>query len=115
MSKKPKGKPPLTVSESSLIRALRNGGFITPETDEDARQCFDRFSDSSTTLPPVLQDADAVVSRVLGERVNLPDRSRNRPETEQAHSLKRAARKGGKITPEIEEAMRKAREAKDGE
>ena len=115
ISIKPKGKFPSTISEASLIEALRSGGFITPKTDEEARQCLDRFSDSSTTLPPALQDADAAVSRILGERINLPDQLQNKPETEQAHSLRRAARKGDKITPEIEEAMRKAREAKNSE
>ncbi len=102
-----------SVEESSLIQALRRGGFLAPETDDDARQCLDQFSDSSITLPPALQDTDAVVKRIFGERVNLPDQLQNKPETEQAHSLRRAAREGGEITPEIEEAMRKARETKD--
>ena len=115
VSIKPKDQFPSTISEASLIEALRRGGFITPETDEEARQCLDRFGDSSTKLPPALQDADAAVSRILGESINLPDQLRNKPETEQAHSLRRAAREGGEFTPEIEEEMRKAREAKNSE
>ena len=104
-----------SADESSLIQALRSGGFVAPATDEDACRCLDRFSDSSTTLPPALQDADAAVSRILGERVHLPKRLESQPETEQAYSLRRAARKGEAISPEIEEAMRQAREAEDGE
>lgn len=101
-----------SVEESSLIQALRRGGFIVPETDDDAYRCLDQLSDSSLILPLTLQDTDAAVSRIFGEKISLPDRLHNKPETEQAHSLRQAARKGGDITPEIEEAMKKAREAR---
>lgn len=101
--------------ELSLVEALKRGGFIAPETDEDARRFLDRFSDSSTTLPPALQDTDAAVDRILGEEMHLPKRLQSQPETEQARSLRRAARKGSSISPEIEEAMRQAREAEDDE
>lgn len=101
-----------SVEKSSLIQALRRGGFLAPKTDDEAHQCLDQFSDSSITLPPALEDTDAAVSRIFGERVNLPMKLQNRPETEQANSLRQAARKGGDITPEIEEAMKQAREAR---
>lgn len=114
MSKNLIGKTPLVISESSLIRALRSGGCIAPVTDQDARQCLDQLSDSSITLPPALEDTDAVVSHICRkERVTLPVKLQEKPETEQANSLRQAARKGGDITPEVEEAMRKARETKD--
>ncbi|MFQ5568251.1 MAG: hypothetical protein ACE5G0_01165 [Rhodothermales bacterium] len=102
-------------NDLSLIKALKRDGFIAPETDEDARRFLDRFSDSSTTLPPVLQDTDAVVDLILGEEMHLPKRLQSQPETEQARSLRRAARKGTSISPEIEEALRQAREAEDDE
>lgn len=109
MPKDPKKKTqPLT--EESLIEALRRGGFIVPETDEDARRCLDRFSDSPVTLPPGLENSNVAVSRILGDQIHLPEQSHASSETEQAVSLKRAARKGGTITPEIEEKMRRARE-----
>ena len=101
--------------ELSLVEALKRGGFIAPETDEDARRFLDRFSDASTTLPPALQDTDAAVNRILGEQIHLPKRLQNQPETEQARSLRRAARKGSSISPEIEEKLRQAREAEDDE
>ena len=115
MHKTRTGKTRSSVHESSLIEALRSGGFIAPATDENARRCLDRFSDSSTKLPPALQDADAAVSRILGEKVHLPEQLLRQPETEQAYSLRRAARKGGSISPEIEKAMRQAREGEDSE
>ena len=107
------GKTRSSIRESSLIQALKSGGFIAPATDEDARQCLELFSDSSSTLPTALQDADAAVSRILGKRVHLPKRLESQPETEQASSLRRAARKGAVFSPETEEAMQQAREAKD--
>ena len=109
------GKAQPSAHELSLVEALKRGGFIVPETDEDAHRFLDRFSDASTTLPPALQDTDAAINRILGEKIHLPKHLENQPETEQARSLRRAARKGSSISTEIEEAMRRARKAKDNE
>lgn len=108
------GLPESAISEESLIQAFRRCGFLTPVTDQDARRWLDLFSNSRIDLPPELLDIEAAVSRILGEQVQLPERLQQPQESKQAHSLRRAARKGGSITPEIEEAMRQAREAESG-
>ena len=108
-------KTQMSTHELSLVEALKDGGFITPETDENACRFLDRFSDSSTALPPALQDTNAAVDRILGKEIQLLKRPHNQPETKHALSLRRAARKGGSISPDIEEAMRQARESEDKE
>lgn len=97
--------------ERDLHDAMRALGWVVPECDADVARAEDALSADPVALPEALQDARAVFegrsdpSRAAPARLPLSG-SRYIDAT-----LARAAREGGTITPEVEQTMRRDREA----
>lgn len=96
---------PATGSDDILRRA--HAAVPQPgRSDEDAAAWLEWYP--APSLPPSLS-SPLVVQRILsGDLSSIRSGPVSPPE--QVHSLRRAARNGDTITPEVEEAMRKARE-----
>jgi len=91
--------------------ALVSLGWVVPECDADVAQAEAELAAAPVPLPDALNDPGAVLdgasdrARVVPMRLPLPGR------TDIDATLARAAREGGEIPPEIEQAMRCDREA----
>jgi len=95
--------------------AARGLGWVPPQSEEDVLQVEREITESPSQLPEPLRDVKAVFDRSgdslreQGEFIRPPED----PET--TANLARAAREAGRITPEIEESMRRDREAAERE
>ena len=93
--------------EADVQRTLGEMGWIPPTSEAEVAACEVELPEAP--LPASLADADAVLGRPdkpIGApgTLKLPDR----PDIES--TLRRAARQGGTIPPEIEDKMRRDRE-----
>ena len=91
---------------------LAEMGRLVPQTEDDAAAAEQRLRDSPIELPESLRDADAVLRRTEGSPpspVPFPGNA------DVEATLARAAREGGAIPPEIEQIMRRDREAAEAE
>jgi hypothetical protein len=94
--------------EQDLCRALRLGGLLLPETEEEVRAA--EAENLSEALPLELRDPHTVLKRVRGRRhkvVSIGETASHEIE----ENLARAAREGGKIPPDVERVMQRDREA----
>jgi len=92
--------------------ALRSLGWVVPRTEDEVRLAERELADAPPPeLPEALQDARGVFERrTAGEdarRRTLPFPGRRDVDA----TLARAAREGGNIPPEVEQAMRRDRQA----
>ena len=95
--------------DDALLNRIRAAVVQPSRSDEDAQVFLDGL-DNSAPLPPLLSDPSAAVALILGG--DLPEiRGRHDLDGDYVHSLRRAARNGQEISLEVEEAMRRAREA----
>lgn len=90
--------------------ALGELGWLPPETERDVQRAEQRTSDQ--TLPETLRDPRAVFDRTE----EPPPATIPFPiDPDIDATLARAAREGGHLTPEIEEIMRRDRQAAERE
>lgn len=94
--------------------AMRLLGWTAPVCDEDVLRAEAELAAKPPELPRALQDPNAVFDRpaqppAAGPRLPFPANA------DIDATLARAARECGHITPEIEEAMRRDREAAERE
>ena len=100
---------PSTTPDDALLDRIR-AAVVQPYRSDDDAQVFLDGLDNAFPLPPLLSDPSAAIALILGE--DLPEiRGRHDLGGEYVHSLRRAARNGQEISVEVEEAMRRAREA----
>ncbi len=90
--------------------ALHSLGWIVPQTAADVLRAEAELAEAPPDLPAELQDAQAVLegARPRGGAARplaFP------PNADVDNTLARAAREGGQISPEVEEAMRRDRQA----
>jgi hypothetical protein len=97
-----------------LAAALRTLGWTMPKTASEVAAAEARLAREQIVLPESLLDADAVLQRRPG-RV-LPFRPHAEKTGDVAlENLSRAAREGGEIPPDVEQAMREDRERAERE
>ena len=98
---------------AQVYRALGELGWTVPQSERDIGRAEDEQAEGAAALPEALRDPKAVFDRpparggakVIGF-LGAADIDA---------TLARAAREGGRLTPEIEEAMRRDREAAERE
>ena len=101
--------------EADVHDALRAMGCVVPQSEGDVLRAEQELVAAEAGLPGALQDPAAV----LYGRAPQAERSarviRFPPDPDIGATLARAAREGAAIPPEIEEAMRRDREAAERE
>jgi len=112
MSRKRKNEKP-AASERDVRAALTVMGWAPPTSEDHVADVEARLRDEPVELPARLADPAAVLGSPEPEAkttvLHLPDA----PDIDA--TLARAAREGGTVTPEIEEIMRRDREAAERE
>ncbi len=91
--------------------AIRSLGWVVPEYEDDVLRAEAELSAGAISLPGSLGNADAVFEGKASRgavNVNLAGLG---TDTQVEEDLARAARKGGKITQEVEDRMRRDRQA----
>ena len=98
--------------EADVYDALRALGWVVPQSEDDVRDAEDELQPAPSDLPDELKNAEAMLRRPrrtapppAGPHLPLP----SDPDIDS--TLARAAREGGHIPPDIEEAMRRDRQA----
>jgi hypothetical protein len=111
--KKPEkdGPPPNEVNlERKVHEAMRSLGWIIPTTEGDVARAESMLSKEPLELPEELKDPYQILETMNSDcSPSDPDSSPVDPEVEE--NLARAAREGGVIQPEIEQRMRRDRQA----
>jgi hypothetical protein len=105
---------PLNELDGQIRSALEATGAVIPTTVEAVVAADRRLTQDAVPLPAHLQDGAAVLARDVSSRrhvspENLVPFVSAYNEAVEA-DLARAARKGGEISPAVEEKMRRARE-----
>jgi hypothetical protein len=96
---------------AEIHQAIRSLGWAVPQCEADVLQAEAELAASPVGLPEELRDPKAVFDRA-GKGAKAPPVSLQFPgDVAIDATLARAAREAGRITPEIEEAMRRDREA----
>ena len=100
--------------EGKVQRAMTSLGWTVPECEEDVRRAEAELPAGATTLPEPLGDAAAVFEgKADGSMTNVSTTAFG-PDAQVEEDLARAARRCGRIPPEIEQRMRRDREAAEG-
>lgn len=96
--------------ESEILRAMRAEGWLVPETAEEvleaerALSCNETHQVSRSIPPRELLSSSGKVRVIRSERHVMPG-------LEVSENLARAAREGGELSSEIEERMKRDRDA----
>jgi hypothetical protein len=111
--------PPRGESERELADdvydALHSLGWIVPQTEADVLRAETELAEAPPDLPVELQDAQAVLEGSRPRGGAAPRPLAFPPNADVDSTLARAAREGGRICPEVEEAMRRDRQAAERE
>lgn len=111
--KKPEkdGPPPNEVNlERQVYEAMRSLGWIIPTTEEDVTRAESMLSKETVELPEELKDPYQILESMDSDcPPSDPEPVPVDADVEQ--NLARAAREGGVIRPEIEQRMRRDRQA----
>lgn len=99
---------------AEVYRALGELGWTVPLCERDVGRAEDEQAEGAAALPEALRDPKAVFDRAAGPAggpkvIPFPGAA------EIDATLARAAREGGRLTPDIEQAMRHDREAAERE
>lgn len=96
--------------ERKIYATLRAKGLIIPITAEEVLDAEALMKGNMIELPEELRDPEVILNRSKQKlSIKFSPLSSSNKETEE--NLARAAREDGNISPEIEERMRKDREA----
>jgi hypothetical protein len=99
--------------EQLVREALLRNGWIIPQTVEEVIKVQDEFPDESEQLPNVLTDPYTVLNRSIERAKEVSALSL--PDQESQEVMARAARLGGEISSEVEERMKRDRQATEEE
>jgi hypothetical protein len=118
MNKNETSRPGPADDEPSLCRqvraSLRCMGWLPPLNEQDVADAERELAGRRVPLPPGLQDPQAVLRRA--SRAAGPVPLLILPQSGPIDAtLARAAREGGRLTPDVEEAMRRDRKAAEEE
>ena len=95
--------------EAELHAVMRRNGFLVPVTEREVAAAEKELS--ATPLPQALKDPRRVFEKTTPSRAATPRVVRFPPATGLDAAMSRAAREGGKLTPDVERAMRRDRAA----
>jgi hypothetical protein len=99
--------------ERELLLAIRAEGWLAPETEQEVLEAEKKLASERTTIPTSLDHPRELLYRAGSVRaIHF-----SQPKIESAReteNLARAAREGGTISPEVEERMKKDRDAAEG-
>jgi hypothetical protein len=99
--------------ERELLLAIRAEGWLAPETEQEVLEAEKTLAAERITMPTSLDHPRGLLYRADGARtIHLPQPKIE--SAEETENLARAAREGGKISPEVEERMKKDRDAAEG-
>jgi hypothetical protein len=96
--------------ERELLLAIRAEGWLAPETEQEVLEAEKKLATERIMMPTSLDHPRGLLYRGGGARpIHFPQpKIESAQETE---SLARAAREGGTISSEVEERMKKDRDA----
>lgn len=95
--------------EREVFEALRQEGWILPETEQEVRLAEEDLERAPVVLPPELSDPSDVLKRV-GQPVRFKSLAPGAGDQRIESDLARAARESGTIPPDVEERMRRDRQ-----
>lgn len=95
--------------------ALRSMGWLVPSCEDDVAEAERRQAERPAALPEELREPRAAFDRAARPGTGGPRPVQFAGDYAVDATLARAAREGGRLTPEIEEAMRRDREAAERE
>ncbi len=99
--------------EREIAKAMQSLGWIVPQSEDDVLRAEAELAEygGSAGLPEALIDPKAVFDHTPGHAPSGPELFQFPVDQEIEENLARAAREGGPIPPEIEEILRRDREA----
>lgn len=100
--------------DESIYSAMRSLGWVRRLDEESLRKDERQYKESATELPAELSDPGAII-RKIRERHTASKQNIISLDQSTADNLARAAREGSKITPEIEERMRRDRNTSESQ
>ena len=101
--------------QADIYQAAKSLRWVVPECEDDVRRAEADLSAGAPPLPESLTDPATVLEgRTAGDRDGARP-SLSPPDAQAEQNLARAARKGAKIPPEIEERMCRDRDAAEEE
>lgn len=98
-----------------VASALRSMGWLLPVREHEVADAEAELAASPVALPPSLQDPAAVLSPIARAGAVEPTVLEFPGSPAVDATLSRAAREGGRLTPDIEERMRRDRQAAEAE
>lgn len=108
------GQPPSQGNADDLDRKLYNAmcslGWLTKLDEEILKEDEHQFEQSGHVLPAELSDPGLIIQKIRQREIAAKEKMASVNQSI-AENLARAAREGGKISPEIEERMKRDREA----
>lgn len=96
--------------ERKIYATLRAKGLIIPITAQEVLDAEAIMKDNMVELPKELRDPDVILNRAK-QKLSIKFTPLSSSNKEIEENLARAAREDGNISPEIENRMRKDREA----
>jgi len=104
-----KTKPDRSTLEREVMRAMRGEGWLAPETEEEVLETEGKLASERITMPTSLDHPRELLHRPIEIRTAQSKLAPKSSEVEE--NLARAAREGGKISPEVEQRMKRDRDA----
>ncbi len=101
--------------ERDISEAMTSLGWKVPQCEDEVQRAETELKGDLAALPEELQDPKAAFNRSVGQVRARPQVLQFFGDAEIERDLARAARDGGPIPPEIEEIMRRDREAAERE
>lgn len=101
-------KPDGSALDREVLQAMREEGWLAPETEVEVLEAEAELATQQAQIPPPLEHPRELLHHVA----KISPIPHSQPETTEAsENLARAAREGGKLSPEIEQRMKNDRDA----
>lgn len=98
-----------SVSDNELLRAMHKAHWFVPETAEEVAKAEAEIGDAVMDRPTSFQNPLNLLKQEM--RLNYVNFISSNDNDEVTEGLARAAREGGVISPEVEERMKRDRDA----
>jgi hypothetical protein len=106
-------KPDRATLEREVLQAMHDEGWLAPETESDVARAEAQLAAEKIQIPASFENPRDLLRRARKIRTNNAS-AMDQQHVEARENLARAAREGGTIAPEIEERMRRDRDAAEG-
>jgi len=103
-----RSKPDSRTLESEILRAMHDEDWLAPETEDAVTRAEARLAGEKVTIPTSFERPRDLLRH--SGKIRIIRRSERSEQNEARENLARAAREGGKISPEIEERMKADRD-----